>query len=166
MSVYLRNDGSAASALTVPSPMGAVSQLPEDRRYLISMDGPAIFRFAVEAMVDAAREVCVRSGLTLDDFELVIPHQANLRIIQAAARTLKIPMDKIYTNVERYGNTSAGSVPIALAEAADEGKIRAGDKILLVGFGAGMSWGALTLEWTAPLIRTASQEPALASLNA
>jgi 3-oxoacyl-[acyl-carrier-protein] synthase-3 len=117
-------------------------------------------------MVDAAREVCVRSGLTLDDFELVIPHQANLRIIQAAARALKIPMEKIYTNVERYGNTSAGSVPIALAEAADEGKIKPGDKILLVGFGAGMSWGALTLEWTAPLIRTASQEPALASLKA
>ena len=80
--------------------------------------------------------------------------------------TLKIPMDKIYTNVERYGNTSAGSVPIALAEAADEGRIKPGDKVLLVGFGAGMSWGALTLEWTAPVAATRLQQPALAGVKA
>jgi 3-oxoacyl-[acyl-carrier-protein] synthase III len=166
MSVYLRNDGSAASALTVPSPMGVKSELPEDRRYLISMDGPAIFRFAVEAMVDAAKEVCSRSGLSLDDFEIVIPHQANLRIIQAAARALKIPMEKIYTNVDRYGNTSGGSIPIALAEAADEGLLKPGDKILLVGFGAGMSWGALSLEWTAAAGTAPRREPALATMKA
>ena len=166
MSVYLRNDGSAASALTVPSPMGVKSELPEDRRYLISMDGPAIFRFAVEAMVDAAKEVCSRSGLSLDDFEIVIPHQANLRIIQAAARALKIPMEKIYTNVDRYGNTSGGSIPIALAEAADEGLLKPGDKILLVGFGAGMSWGALSLEWTAIAGTAPRREPALATMKA
>ncbi|MEX2237850.1 MAG: beta-ketoacyl-ACP synthase III [Dehalococcoidia bacterium] len=166
MTIYLRNDGSAAGALTTPSPMGAKSQIPENRQFLITMDGPAIFRFAVEAMVDAAHEVCRRSGITLEEFDLVIPHQANLRIIQAAARSLKIPMEKVYTNVERYGNTSAGSVPIALSEAADAGLIKQGDKVLLIGFGAGMSWGGLTLEWTAPTVARREAEPALAPAHA
>jgi 3-oxoacyl-[acyl-carrier-protein] synthase III len=162
MSFYLRNDGSAAGALTVPSPLGRKDELPADGRFLISMDGPAIFRFAVGAMVDASREVSRRAGLSFDDFALVIPHQANMRIIQAAARMLKIPMEKVYTNVEFYGNTSSGSVPIALAEAADAGRLAPGDKVLLVGFGAGMSWGALAMEWTAPLRPVAAAAPALA----
>ncbi|MPZ22101.1 MAG: beta-ketoacyl-ACP synthase III [Dehalococcoidia bacterium] len=166
LSLYLRNDGSAANALTVPSPMGVRSELPANREFVITMDGPAIFRFAVEAMVDAAREVCDRSGIALDDFDLVIPHQANLRIIQAAARALKVPMDKVYTNVERYGNTSGGSIPLALAEAVDAGRIKKGDRILLVGFGAGMSWGALTLEWTAETASARLSEIPLAAATA
>jgi len=111
------------------------------------MNGREVFRFATRIMGQAAREAITAAGLKVDDVDLFIPHQANIRIIQSAAKHLGLPMDKVFVNIHRYGNTSAASVPIALHEAVLEGRIRMGDKVLLVSFGAGATWGATLLEW-------------------
>jgi 3-oxoacyl-[acyl-carrier-protein] synthase-3 len=120
-----------------------------DARYLITMDGRQIFKFAVHAMESATREAVRAAGLTLDDIDLLVPHQANLRIIAATAKALGLPMEKTMVNVERYGNTSSASIPIALREAWEEGRLHEGDRLVFVGFGGGLAWGALVLEWTA-----------------
>jgi 3-oxoacyl-[acyl-carrier-protein] synthase-3 len=111
------------------------------------MNGREVFRFASRVMVTATEEVIERAGLTKDDIDVVVPHQANLRIIQAAARGLRLPMEKFVVNIERYGNTSTASIPIAVAEAVERGQIKPNDKVILVGFGGGLTWGALLLEW-------------------
>jgi 3-oxoacyl-[acyl-carrier-protein] synthase-3 len=111
------------------------------------MNGREVFRFATRVMASATRDAVVASGLRLDDIDLIVPHQANLRIIEAAARGLRMPMDKFYVNLHRYGNTSTASIPLAVCEALDEDRIQPGDQIVLVGFGAGLTWGAMTLEW-------------------
>ena len=98
-------------------------------------------------MAKASKQVLSKAGLTIDDLKLVIPHQANKRIIQAVAKSLGVQNDKVFMNVEKYGNTSAASVPIALCEAAEEGRLDANDYVALVGFGAGLSWGAAVLQW-------------------
>jgi 3-oxoacyl-[acyl-carrier-protein] synthase-3 len=90
-----------------------------------------------------------RANLQPSDIDLFIPHQANIRIIDAAARRLALPSDKVFINVHKYGNTSAASIPIAIAEAVDEGRIQPGKRVVLVGFGAGLTWGAIALEWSA-----------------
>jgi 3-oxoacyl-[acyl-carrier-protein] synthase-3 len=102
-------------------------------------------------MAQATREALEAAGLTTDDVQWVIPHQANLRIIESAAKGLKMPMERFIVNVERYGNTSTASIPIAAVEAIEKGQLKPGDKIVLVGFGAGLTWGALAAEWTGPL---------------
>jgi 3-oxoacyl-[acyl-carrier-protein] synthase-3 len=89
--------------------------------------------------------------MTIEDVNWIVPHQANIRIIEAAARGLKQPMDRFIVNLERYGNTSTASIPIAAVEAVEKGQIKAGDKLVMVGFGAGLTWGALTAEWTGPI---------------
>jgi 3-hydroxy-3-methylglutaryl CoA synthase len=99
-------------------------------------------------MATTALESIRRSGLSPDDIDLFIPHQANIRIIEAVAKGLDLSMDRMYVNLDRYGNTSAASVPIALAEAANEGRIQVGDHVVLVAFGAGFTSGAVTIEWT------------------
>jgi 3-oxoacyl-[acyl-carrier-protein] synthase-3 len=101
-------------------------------------------------MADAAQVVVDKAGLTLDDVALVVPHQANSRIIQAATRRLKLPDEKVYVNVDRYGNTSSASIPIALCEAVEEGRVQPGDHLVLVGFGAGLTWAAAAIQWAAP----------------
>ena len=111
------------------------------------MNGREVFRFATRVMASATRETVSLSGWDLEDVTWVIPHQANLRIIEAAARGLKMPLDKFIINLDRYGNTSTASIPIAVCEALDEGRIQDGDKLVLVGFGGGLTWGALTLDW-------------------
>jgi len=122
----------------------------ENKRY-IEMDGNEVFRFATRVMVQATHEALEAAGMTLDQVQWIIPHQANVRIIKAAARGLDLPMDKFVVNLDRYGNTSTASIPIATVEAIEKGQIKPGDKLVFVGFGGGLTWGALTAQWTGPI---------------
>jgi 3-oxoacyl-[acyl-carrier-protein] synthase-3 len=117
--------------------------------HYIRMEGKETYRFATKTMALTALESVRKSGLQPADVELFIPHQANIRIIEAVAKGLDLPMERMYTNVDRYGNTSAASVPIALAEAVNEGRLQVGDDVCLVAFGAGFTSGAVTVNWTA-----------------
>jgi 3-oxoacyl-[acyl-carrier-protein] synthase-3 len=117
--------------------------------HYIRMEGRETYRFATRTLATTALESVRRSGLEPDDIALFIPHQANIRIIEAVAKGLDLPMERMFTNVDRYGNTSAASVPIALAEAVNSGRVRVGDAICLVAFGAGFTSGAVTIRWTA-----------------
>lgn len=154
MATELGSDGSGADMLAVPaggSAMPASLETVSNGSHFIKMDGKAVFRFAVRVMADATRRVMERAGLTPDDVDLVIPHQANLRIIQnSVQRQLHIPEEKIYINLQKYGNTSTASIPIALCEAIKEEKIRPGDNLVFVGFGAGLTWGACAVQWGVP----------------
>lgn len=113
----------------------------------IHMDGQAVFRFAVEAVPRCVRDLLDQAGLEPGDVDWYVPHQANRRIIQSAAKRLKVPEERFYQNMERYGNTSAASIPIALDEMARLGLLKPGQKVVLVGFGAGLTWGGALLEW-------------------
>ena len=117
------------------------------RRHFLQMDGPDIFKFAVNAVKVSIPRILEMAGMTREDIDFLIIHQANFRILDAGARFAKVPMDKVFINVHKYGNTSAASVPIALDEALQEDKIKPGDKVLLISFGAGATWGATLLEW-------------------
>jgi 3-oxoacyl-[acyl-carrier-protein] synthase III len=117
--------------------------------HYVRMEGNATYRFATKTMATTAVESIRRSGLTPDDIDLFIPHQANIRIIEAVAKGLDLPMEKIFVNLDKYGNTSAASVPIALAEAVNEGRVKVGDNVTIVAFGAGFTSGAVTINWTA-----------------
>ena len=150
LSGVLRSDGSGGSLLAIPaggSKMPTSIDTVEHNLHKIQMNGREVFRFATRVMASATREVVADAGLTLGDIELVVPHQANLRIIEAAARGLHLPMERFMVNVERYGNTSSASIPIAVCEAVQQGRVRPGDHVVLVGFGAGLTWGALALQW-------------------
>ncbi len=113
----------------------------------LKMDGREVFRRAVRVMVQSGTDALARAGVTADDIAVVIPHQANIRIIQSACEKLSIPIKKAVTVLDRTGNTSAASIPLALATAADEGRIEPGDLVLLVGFGAGMTWASAVIRW-------------------
>jgi 3-oxoacyl-[acyl-carrier-protein] synthase-3 len=115
--------------------------------YYIRMAGREVFKNAVRSMAAAAADALARAGLTADQVDLLVPHQANIRIIEATASHAKIPMDRVYVNVDRYGNTSSASIPLALDEARREGTLRPGMHVLLVTFGAGFTWGAAVLKW-------------------
>lgn len=114
----------------------------------IKMEGNRLFKQAVPSMVKIAEKAMEHNGLTCEDISLMVPHQANIRILQAVAERLKIPIEKVFTNLHKYGNTSSASIPIALDEAYRGGHIHKGDRILIVGFGAGLTWGASIVEWT------------------
>jgi 3-oxoacyl-[acyl-carrier-protein] synthase-3 len=111
------------------------------------MDGRAVFRWAVDILCDTIQDVLAAAGLTTRDVDLYVAHQANIRIINAAIDVLNIPRTKVYNNLDRYGNTSAGSIPIALDEAAAEGRLKEGQLVLLSGFGAGLAWGTAVMRW-------------------
>lgn len=113
----------------------------------VRMDGREVFRFASRILGDAVRRVAEAAGWALDDIDVVIPHQANLRIIQAASKALGIPLERFFVNVDRYGNTSNGSVPVALCEAVEARAIRPGSRVVLASFGAGLSWAATAVRW-------------------
>jgi 3-hydroxy-3-methylglutaryl CoA synthase len=113
------------------------------------MEGRETYRFATRTLASTALTAVAKAGLSADDISLFIPHQANIRIIEAVAKGLDLPMSKFYVNLDRYGNTSAASVPIALAEAVNEGRVAVGDRIVMVAFGAGFTSGAVAMEWTA-----------------
>lgn len=150
LATYLGSDGSGAESLIIPA---GGSRKPFDEEALaagehyLRMTGNEVFKFAVRIMEDATREVLRRAGLTPDDIDLFVPHQANIRIIEAAAKRLGVEEDRIVVNVQRYGNTSAASIPIALGEAVEEGRLKEGHRIVAVGFGAGLTWGAAALRW-------------------
>lgn len=113
----------------------------------IHMDGQAVFRFAVEAVPNCINNLLQQANLTLDDIAWIIPHQANRRIVETAAKRLGIPLERFYLNIERYGNSSAATIPMALAEMDEQNLIARGQKIICVGFGAGLTWGGILLEW-------------------
>jgi 3-oxoacyl-[acyl-carrier-protein] synthase-3 len=154
LSAVMHSDGSGADLLTLA---GGGSRYPVNEstllngKHYIEMDGKEVFRFATRVMASATQEVLACAGLTLDQVQWIVPHQANIRIIEAAARGLKLPMDRFIVNLERYGNTSTASIPIAMVEALEKGQIKPGQKIVMVGFGAGLTWGALAAEWTGPI---------------
>jgi 3-oxoacyl-[acyl-carrier-protein] synthase-3 len=117
--------------------------------HFIRMEGKETYRFATKTLASSALTAIERAGLRPDDISLFIPHQANIRIIEAVAKGLDLPMDRMFVNLDKYGNTSAASVPLALAEAVDGGRVRVGDRIVIVAFGAGFTSGAAAIEWTA-----------------
>ena len=115
--------------------------------HYLTMDGRAVFKWAVRILADSCSAVLAKAGLTVDDVRWFIPHQANVRIIEAAGTRLGIPAERTLVNIDHYGNTSAASIPLVLAEAADDGRLRDGDLVLLSGFGAGLTWGSALLRW-------------------
>ena len=121
----------------------------DQKSFYLKMDGNRLFKRAIACMTGIAKDVLEENGLTVGDIDLVVPHQANIRIINALANTLSIPLEKIYVNIHKYGNTSSATIPIALDEANREGRLKKGDNVLMVSFGAGLTWGACILEWTA-----------------
>jgi 3-oxoacyl-[acyl-carrier-protein] synthase-3 len=164
MGAVMRSDGSGGDFLSVPAG-GSKNPASEitlhTGMHFIHMDGKEVYRFATRVMVQATIEAAEKSGWYPEDLNLVVPHQANYRIIEAAARGLKLPMEKFMVNIDRYGNTSTASIPIAVVEAVQTGKLRPGDKVVFVGFGAGLTWGALAAEWTGPKEVTRRIEPSL-----
>ena len=153
LSSVLHSDGSGGDLLTLPaggSRFPATTATVQDGLHFIQMDGKGVFRFATRVMARATKEALEKAGLGLEDLDLVVPHQANMRIIDAAARGLKLPMEKFMVNLDRYGNTSTASIPIATVEAFEGGRLKAGDTVVFVGFGAGLTWGALAAEWSGP----------------
>jgi len=149
-SVVLHSEGSKGELLMVragATRVPATKETVELGQHFITMQGGEVFKLAVKSMADAAEEALVEAGLGLDDIALMIPHQANLRIIDGVAKRLHFPLERVFVNIQRYGNTSAASIPIAIAEAEAQGRLRRGDKVLLVAFGGGFTWGASVLEW-------------------
>jgi 3-oxoacyl-[acyl-carrier-protein] synthase-3 len=158
----LGGDGSKGNLLSVrprPSPPPPPAGGLPTGTHVISMSGKEIFRNAVRVMSQACRSVLEKCGISAEEIALIVPHQANIRIIEAIAGELKLPLDRFKINLERYGNTSAASIPLALDEAWREGRVRHGDLLLLVAFGGGFTWGATLVRWHAP---DASATPATA----
>ena len=143
-------DGSGGDLLSIEgggSRYPATETTVHEGRHFIQMDGKEVFRFATRVMASATHEALSAAGLTLEDIRWIVPHQANIRIIEAAARGLKLPMERFIVNLERYGNTSTASIPIAMVEALEKGQIQPGDKLVMVGFGAGLTWGAAVIQF-------------------
>ncbi len=150
LSSELGSDGSRPELLGVPAggSRKALDALGIDSgQQYIFMEGREVFKFAVTKMIDATERALSKAHLSHSDVSFLIPHQANKRIIDAAAKYLDMPLDKVLINIQEYGNTSAASIPIALSEAVHWGKLNAGDIIVFVGFGGGLSWGAVTWKW-------------------
>ena len=141
-----RTNGTAAVA-AVAAPFSATTRPTLPSRPVMRMSGNEVFRFAVRVMGEAAAEAVEKAGLSFADIDMLIPHQANLRIIDAAARQLTLPREKVWVNVDRYGNTSSASIPIALCEAVAAGGVADGDNLVLVAFGGGLSWAAAVVRW-------------------
>lgn len=147
---YLGSDGAMSDLLMVPaggSRLPASSKTVEERLHYVKMCGNELFKIAVKAMAEAAQEVLKRANLKCEDVDLVIPHQANIRIIMAVAKKLGLAEEKIYLNIEKYGNMSSASTATALCEAVKDGRVKKGDIILLDAFGAGLVWGACVIKW-------------------
>jgi len=150
LSCELGSDGSDWDALIAPG-YGTAKPFSEEvlrnREQYLRMDGQRIFKFATRKMTESVINVVRNSGLTFDEIDLIIPHQANARIIELATRRLGVAPEKVMVNVDRYGNTSAASIPLALCDALDEGRLQSGDHVVMVGFGAGLTWAAAVLHW-------------------
>jgi 3-oxoacyl-[acyl-carrier-protein] synthase III len=150
LSTYMRSDGTLANLLYRPAG-GATIPFSEcvlsERSHFVKMAGREVFKHAVRSMSDATDRALDGAKLTSDDIDLLIPHQANMRIIEATAKHASISMDKVYVNVDRYGNTSSASVPIALDEAIETGRIKEGMNVMLVAFGAGFTWASMIIRF-------------------
>ena len=150
LSSFTRSDGTLAELLWRP---GGGTRMPMDvavldeRNHMVKMAGREVFKAAVRSMAEAADQALLRAGLTGDDIDLFIPHQANIRIIESTAKYADVPMEKVFVNVDRYGNMSSATVPVALDEALEQGRIKEGDHILMVAFGAGFTWGSAVVQW-------------------
>jgi 3-oxoacyl-[acyl-carrier-protein] synthase-3 len=145
--VIMHADGSGGDLLYATTGLRKSWNGKGQDNVLVQMDGRGVFRFASRIMATATEEVLKRAGLKVSDIDLIVPHQANLRILQAAAKGLKLPMERFVINIDRYGNTSTASIPIAIAEAVETERLKPNDKIVLVGFGGGLTWGALVMDW-------------------
>ncbi|HEX3667945.1 MAG TPA: beta-ketoacyl-ACP synthase III [Acidimicrobiia bacterium] len=146
-------DGSAAGLLEIRaggSRMPATAETIAAGEQYLKMQGQEVFRRAVRVVVESARTTLDRAGVATSDVAWFVPHQANIRIIESASSRLGIPAERTIVNIDRYGNTSAASIPLALAEAADDGRLRDGDLVLMSGFGAGMTWASALLQWGKP----------------
>ncbi len=155
VSAVMRADGSGGETLNVPASgtrLPASEATVREGKHFIHMDGKEVFRFATRVMGRAVTETLEKADVKIEDVRCIVPHQANYRIIETAARYLKQPLDKFAINVDRYGNTSTASIPIATVEAFDAGRFKAGDKVVFVGFGGGLTWGAMLVEWTGPIV--------------
>jgi 3-oxoacyl-[acyl-carrier-protein] synthase-3 len=150
LSTFIKADGRLAPLLYRPGG-GSADPISEkvvcERSHYMKMAGREVFKAAVLAMANACDEALSRAGMTADQVDLLIPHQANLRIIEATAKHAGIPMSKVMVNVDRYGNTSSASIPLALAQAVAEGRVGPGSVLLLVAFGAGFTWGSAVIRW-------------------
>ena len=150
ISSILRTDGSGASSLSVlagGSRKPATEETIANREHFIKQDGKKVFKFAVKRMADVSKEILLKNGLSGNDIKLFIPHQANKRIIDATGERCGIPKDRVLINIDRYGNTTAGTIPIALNEAVENKLINNGDYILLSAFGSGFTWGSILIKW-------------------
>jgi 3-oxoacyl-[acyl-carrier-protein] synthase-3 len=150
LGVHLGADGAGGDLLKVPaggSRSPASTDTVANRLHFVQMDGNEVFKFAVKVMGEAAKQALEDANLSANDVSYLVPHQANMRIILSAAKRIGISMDKVIVNVDKYGNTSAASIPIALDEAVKGGKIKHGDVIVMVGFGGGLTWGASVIKW-------------------
>lgn len=148
---HLAADGSGACELIVPaggSRKAATTETIENREVYLKMNGREVFKFAVKAFPESVENVLTQQNLTADDIDIFIPHQANVRIIEAIAKRFKQPLDKFFVNLHKYGNTSGASIPIALDEASKEGRFKRGDKIVATGFGGGLTYGSILFEWS------------------
>ncbi len=147
---YLRSDGSGAHFLHLPaggSRLPATVKTINDALHSLKMEGREVFKFAVKAMEEATRRVLEENGLSLEEVNHLIPHQANIRIIESSLKRLGLAEDKVFVNLHKYGNMSGASVPVALDEAAKQGKFKKGDLLVLVAFGAGLTWGSSAVRW-------------------
>ncbi len=152
LACVLGSDGSGGDLLGIPT-VGQVT-LPDGRLlHKLHMDGREVFRFATHIINESIREALEKAGLTLADVALIVPHQANQRIIAAAARSLNISESFFFSNIHRYGNTSAASIPIALCEAEKEGRLKPNDHFVMIGFGGGLTWGAMVVQWQSIPVR-------------
>jgi 3-oxoacyl-[acyl-carrier-protein] synthase-3 len=150
VSYSLGADGAGGDLLSRPACGSRLPPTPElvnQGMHFMHMDGRAVFRWAVAILCDTIKDVLDDSGVAAEDVALYIPHQANIRIINAAIDVLKIPRQRVFKNLDRYGNTSAGSIPLALDEAVAEGRVQRGDRIVMSGFGAGLAWGTALMQW-------------------
>src|SRR5919201_1097557 len=144
-------DGSGGPQLYMPgggSRMPATAESVAQRQHFAKMNGAEVFKFATRVLVSSAEKVLAECGRGVEDVDVYIPHQANIRIIDYAAKKLRIPKEKVVVNVDRYGNTSSGSIPLALADAVADGKLEPGALVLMTGMGAGLTWGSGLIEWT------------------
>jgi 3-oxoacyl-[acyl-carrier-protein] synthase-3 len=160
LSSVLRSDGAGWDKLVVPTVGSQETYLRDSTKQMhkMVMDGRAVREFATGAMVDGIRAALESAGLHLDDLDLIVPHQANQRILDAAAEAMSFPSEKIFSNLEHYGNTSAASIPIAITEVVRDGRLNPGDLVGLVGFGGGLSWGAIMIEWCGQPITAAQAQ--------
>jgi 3-oxoacyl-[acyl-carrier-protein] synthase-3 len=154
MSSILRSDGSGGNLLSLPAAyhnpipsLGSEYVYGPHLKNTIKMNGRQVFRFATKVVAKSISDAVEKAGLTIEDIDLIIPHQANTRIIETAAKKLKIPTERFYLNIERVGNTSAASIPLALCDAVAEKRLQPDNNVVFVGFGGGLTWGASVVKW-------------------